>query len=114
MEKERRTKALLLSTLVVVVATLSIAFAAMSRTLSINGIGKMDTATWDVHFENLSEASITRDAIEISKPNISLDKGTVENINVKLTKPKDKSPGYSSFKFISIFMIITIILIEIT
>ena len=53
MEKERRTKVLLLSALVVVVATLSIAFAAMSRTLSINGIGKMDTASWSVYFDNL-------------------------------------------------------------
>ena len=56
MEKERRTKALLLSTLVVVVATLSIAFAAMSRTLSINGTAKMDTASWSVYFNKLEEA----------------------------------------------------------
>ena len=91
MEKERRTKALLLSTLVVVVATLSIAFAAMSRTLSINGIGKMDTASWSVYFDNLSSAKITRGAKEVGKPNIStIDNGILENINVKLSNPRDE------------------------
>ena len=90
MEKQRRLKVIILSTLIIGILTLTIAFSALSRTLNIDGVGKMDTATWDVHFENLSDAKITRDAIEISKPNISLDKGTVENINVKLTKPKDE------------------------
>ena len=90
MEKERRTKALLLSTLVVVVATLSIAFAAMSRTLSINGIAKMDTASWSVYFDNLSKANIVRGAQQISAPSISTDKGTVQDINVKLSNPKDE------------------------
>ena len=90
MEKERRTKALLLSTLVVVVATVSIAFAAMSRTLNINGIGKMDTASWSVYFDNLSEATTVREAQEIGKPSISDDKGTVQDINVKLSNPKDE------------------------
>ena len=91
MEKERRTKALLLSTLVVVVATLSIAFAAMSRTLNINGIGKMDTASWSVYFDNLGDAKITRGAQEVKKPNIStIDNGILENINVKLSNPKDE------------------------
>ena len=84
MEKERRTKALLLSTLVVVVATLSIAFAAMSRTLSINGIGKMDTASWSVYFNDLKGPTIVRGAKQISAPSISADKGTVQDINVKL------------------------------
>ena len=90
MEKERRTKALVLSALVVVVATLSIAFAAMSRTLSINGIGKMDTASWSVYFANLSNAKITRGAEEEGKPKISHDKGIVQDINVKLSNPKDE------------------------
>ena len=65
MEKERRTKALVLSALVVVVATLSIAFAAMSRTLSINGIGKMDTASWSVYFNDLKGPTIVRGAKSI-------------------------------------------------
>ena len=91
MEKERRTKALVLSALVVVVATLSIAFASLSRTLSINGIGKMDTASWSVYFDNLSSAKITRGAKEVGKPNIStIDNGILEIINVKLSNPKDE------------------------
>ena len=63
MEKERRTKVLLLSALVVVVATLSIAFASLSRTLNINGIGKMDTASWSVHLGEVSNPVVTGNPI---------------------------------------------------
>ena len=71
MEKQRRLKVIILSTLIIGILTLTIAFSALSRTLNIGGVGKMDTATWDVHFENLSDASFTRDAVEINRPNIS-------------------------------------------
>ena len=50
MEKDRKKKIITLL-VIVFVTTLSIAYAAVSRTLSINGTAKMDTANWDVHFE---------------------------------------------------------------
>lgn len=53
MEKERRKKALSLVALIVAVMGLTIAFAAMSKTLTINGSANVDSAKWNVHFESL-------------------------------------------------------------
>ena len=90
MEKQRKLKVVILSTLVIGILTLTIAFSALSRTLNIGGVGKMDTASWSVYFDNLSKANIVRGALELGKPSISDDKGTVQDINVKLSNPKDE------------------------
>ena len=50
----------------------------------------MGSSQWDVHFENLSNANITGDATEVSKPQITDGGITVNNMNVSLVKPKDK------------------------
>ncbi len=90
MEKERRIKVLSLVALIVAVLGLTIAFAALSQTLTINGRASMGSSQWDVHFENLSNANITGDATEVSKPQITDGGITVNNMNVSLVKPKDK------------------------
>ena len=90
MEKERRLKVLSLVALIVAVLGLTIAFAALSQTLTINGRASMGSSQWDVHFENLSNANITGDATEVSKPQITDGGITVNNMNVSLVKPKDK------------------------
>ena len=54
MEKERRTKALVVVVLLIVVAGLTVAFAALSATLNINGTAYLDAAKWGIRFENLS------------------------------------------------------------
>lgn len=90
MEKERRVKTLSLVTLIVAVLGLTVAFAALSQTLTINGTANVNAAEWDIHFENLSEPEITGDASEISKPLISNGGISIENIKVNLKKPKDK------------------------
>ncbi len=90
MEKERRIKVLSLVALIVAVLGLTIAFAALSQTLTINGRASMESSQWDVHFENLSNANITGDATEVSKPQITDGGITINNMNVSLVKPKDK------------------------
>ncbi len=90
MEKERRIKVLSLVALIVAVLGLTIAFAALSQTLTINGRASMGSSQWDVHFENLSNANITGDATEVSKPQITDSGITINNMNVSLVKPKDK------------------------
>ncbi len=90
MEKERRIKVLSLLALIVAVLGLTIAFAALSQTLTINGRASMNKSGWDIHFDNLSNASITGNAREISAPQITDGGITLDNINVLLSKPKDK------------------------
>ena len=94
-EKERRIKVLSLAALIVAVLGLTVAFAALSQTLTINGSANVDAATWDVHIENLKVGTIDGDANVISEPTISSDGKSIENFKVSLTKPGD----YVSYTF---------------
>ena len=68
--------------MIIGVLTISVAFSALSRTLNISGVGKMDTAKWNVRFENLKEPEITRDAVQVTESKIMDDGGVVGDINV--------------------------------
>lgn len=87
-EKERRIKYLSLITLIVAVLGLTVAFAALSQTLTINGTANVNAVEWDIHFANLKEAEITATAREESKP--TLTNNGITGLNVSLTKPGDK------------------------
>lgn len=87
MEKERKIKILSLVALVVAVLGLTVAFASLSQTLTINGSASVDAATWDIRFENL-EKDIQGNASLNSEP--VLDVTSINNIGVTLTKPNDQ------------------------
>ena len=87
MEKERRIKTLSLVALIVAVLGLTVAFAALSQTLTINGTASINSATWDVHFANLSEASTTGDASVSTPP--TLNATSISDFEAVLTKPGD-------------------------
>ncbi len=88
MEKERKIKVLSLVALIVAVLGLTVAFAALSQTLTINGTASVNAAEWDIHFENLSAPEITGDARVESEP--VLDNHSISNLDVSLTKPGDE------------------------
>ena len=89
MEKERRVKALAIVVLVIAVLGLTIAFAALSQTLTINGSAKLDASKWGLKLDNLVLASGS-EYVE-GNANIKTDDNTViENMNVRLTTPGDK------------------------
>ena len=86
MEKERKIKVLSLVALIVAVLGLTVAFAALSQTLTINGTASVNAAEWDIHFANLSEPVIEGDATTI-KPTLS---GTsITGYTATVTKPGD-------------------------
>ena len=112
MEKERKIKSMSLVALIVAVLGLTVAFAAMSRTLTINGTATMDTATWDIHFEGVSgkstesggvttltgqiDTSVNQQnaATVVTAPTIQADANgkaatVIGTYSVKLTKPGD-------------------------
>ena len=85
MEKERRVKVLVIVTLLIAVIGLSVAFAALSQTLTINGSAYLNATKWGIKFENLSspikvgDASVTGEAkinestyVEITDMNVNL------------------------------------------
>ena len=55
MEKERKVKKLALVAVIVAVLGMTIAFAALSQTLTINGTANMEESYWDIYFDNISE-----------------------------------------------------------
>ncbi len=91
MEKQRREKALVVVVLLVVIAGLTVAFAALSTTLNINGTAYLDAAKWGIRFENLSiptkigSATITGTA-KIEETNSA----SITGMNVSLSTPGDK------------------------
>lgn len=86
MEKQRKIKVLSVVALIVAVLGLTVAFAALSQTLTINGTANVDAASWDIHFETIS-SNKNGDATINDFPHIA---GTsITRINVTLTKPND-------------------------
>ena len=93
MEKERKIKIISLCTLLVAVLGLTVAFAALSQTLTIKGSANMDAASWDIHFEKTSgKETEVEGAATFTEPTLS---GTaIENFSATLTKPGDSVTYY--------------------
>ena len=92
MEKQRKIKIISVAALIVAVLGLTVAFAALSQTLTINGAANVNTATWDVHFANLTGPDTTGTGVSNSDP--ILDATTIDNINMSVTKPGDSVTYY--------------------
>ena len=91
MEKERRTKALVVVVLLIVVAGLTVAFAALSATLNINGTAYLDAAKWGIRFENLSSPTKIGSATTTGTAKIEETKAAeITDMNVSLSIPGDK------------------------
>ena len=91
MEKERRTKALVVVVLLIVVAGLTVAFAALSSSLNINGTAYLDAAKWGIRFENLSSPTKIGSATTTGTAKIEETKAAeITGLNVSLSIPGDK------------------------
>ena len=91
MEKERRTKALVIVVLLIVFMGLTIAFAALSTTLNINGTAYLDAAKWEIRFENLSSPTKIGSATTTGTAKIEETKAAeITDMNVNLMAPGDK------------------------
>ena len=91
MEKERRTKALVIIVLLIVVAGLTVAFASLSSVLNIKGTAYLDAAKWGIKFENLSEPVKVGTATTTGTAKIEESKSAeITGINVSLSTPGDK------------------------
>ena len=88
MEKTRKIKIISLCALLVAVLGLTVAFAALSQTLTINGSAAVNAASWDIHFEKTSgKETEVKGAATFTEPTLSGT--TIENFSATLTKPGD-------------------------
>ena len=89
MEKERKIRIISVAALIITIICLTVAFAALSQTLTINGAATLDAASWGIKFENLSDGEITGDATINDRAVIADDLVTINNIDVSLSTPGD-------------------------
>ena len=91
MEKERNVKLLIISILFMLIAGLTVAFAALSTTLNINGTAYLDAAKWGIRFENLSSPIKIGSATTTGTAKIEETKAAeITDMNVSLSIPGDK------------------------
>ena len=91
MEKERSVKLLIISILFMLIAGLTVAFAALSTTLNINGTAYLDAAKWGIRFENLSSPTKIGSATTTGTAKIEETKSAeITGMNVGLSIPGDK------------------------
>ena len=91
MEKERRTKALVIVVMLIVVAGLTVAFASLSSVLNIKGTAYLDAAKWGIRFENLSSPTRVGKATTTGTAKIEETKAAeITDMNVSLSIPGDK------------------------
>ena len=93
MEKTRKIKIISLCALLVAVLGLTVAFASLSQTLTINGSAAVNAASWDIHFEKTSgKETEVKGAATFTEP--TLNGTTIENFSATLTKPGDSVTYY--------------------
>lgn len=91
MEKQRKTKVLIIMMLLVVITGLTVAFAALSTSLSINGTAYLDASKWGIRFENLSSPTRVGKATTTGTAKIEEAKAAeIIDMNVNLSTPGDK------------------------
>lgn len=90
MERKRGIKILSIIALFVAVIGLTVAFAAMSRTLIINGTASIESANWDVRLkpEDNSEFLLASAGAEVVKQGTITDT-SITDFELKFTKPGD-------------------------
>ena len=105
MEKERRFKTIGLIAVIVAIIGLSVAFAALSQTLTINGTGKVASSTWSVVWEEIDNQTIVPsegvtvqsgypklDTVSLVKDNNAQLTGTTLDLGqITLHKPGDNA-----------------------
>lgn len=80
MEKSRNIKALAITTLVISIFGMGLAFAALSTSLNITGSATISGPSWNIRFENLGSAVTTGDVLE-GTPTPTLTDATLTDVN---------------------------------
>ncbi len=82
--RRRHTPSKWITVLLFVLFAMGIGYAAISTTLTIDGTSDIDSASWDVHFENIQ---VTSGSVTASTPTITDD--TTVSFSATLANPGD-------------------------
>ena len=86
MRRDKRLSIML--TFAALVMCLTIGYAALSTNLNINGLGSINSASWDIHFENIhiTDGSVTGENVT---KDATIDSDTSISYNIRLRMPGD-------------------------
>ena len=94
MKMNEEKKSILLIVLIVILVSMTIAYAALSTTLSIAGTAQVSQTTWDIHFANFENESPATTSLGETNTgvlkSVTTNATKIENLKVDLKKPGDK------------------------
>ena len=89
--RDNKSSKVALVALIVAIVGLTVAFAALSSNLTINGNAKLDPINWNIYFDNISGVDLSGEAAIVNNPEIdSNDKTKITNFNVTLKNQEIK------------------------
>ena len=90
MERQKKRRVIVFIVLLLMILGITIGYAIMSETLTIQGQAEVRPASWEIRFANLSAPAITGDASVPTLPTIGgTGNTTISNYDVILTRPGD-------------------------
>ena len=95
MFRDKKITIIIISALLILIIGLGIAFAAFSQTLTINGTGTVESSSWSVVFEGMTNVNtidaptITGMANEITRPTIKNNATEISKYSIVLKIPGD-------------------------
>ena len=90
MRKERNGKTIAIAALVIAVIGLSVGFASISTVLNIKGSGRVQSSSFDVHFESLTTTpSKTETTTVATAPQIQEGSTEISDFSVTFAQPGD-------------------------
>ena len=69
MRSENKRNSIIIGALLITIALMTVGYAALATTLTINGTATISATTWDIHFSDASNGSTTGGTAEISLSN---------------------------------------------
>ena len=99
MRSESKRNGIIIGALLITIALMTVGYAALATTLTINGTAGSGDASWDISYKSITKNNTlsTTDAVEVDQPTAS---GTSATFNVTLPNPgstivyDDKTDGF--------------------
>ena len=92
-------KQTILFIIILLVLSMGIGYAFLTTTLTIDGVSDIDSAVWDIHFDNLEVQNSSVSGNQVISPATITNNGTSISFHVKLNEPGE---GYAfSFDMIN-------------
>ncbi len=93
-DRDKKYMFIIAALAVALIGAIGVAVAAFSTDLKINGVATVKSTSWDVHFENLLNVSLTGNkAKEVTKPTIQDDENGNKSTVIKEYKVELKNAG---------------------